>query len=48
MGKKNVLIFQTSFAIAKGLNDLIPSLDLVYRSSQYLQNKELGLSWSLF
>ncbi len=31
----------------KGLNGLEPSLDLVYKSNQYLQNKELGLGWSL-
>lgn len=31
----------------KGLNGLEPTLELMYKSNQYLQNSELGLGWSL-
>ena len=30
----------------KGINNLVPQIDLIYKSSQYLQNKEIGLGWS--
>ena len=31
----------------KGVRDLTPNLDLVYKSNQYLSNNELGLGWSI-
>ena len=31
----------------KGVRDLTPNLDIVYRSNQYLSNGELGMGWSL-
>ena len=30
----------------KGVNNLIPELDLIYKSNQYMQNKEIGMGWS--
>lgn len=31
----------------KGINGLAPEINLVYKSNQYLQNKEIGLGWSM-
>jgi hypothetical protein len=31
----------------KGVRDLTPNLDIVYKSGQHLSNSELGLGWSL-
>ena len=42
-----VLIVKIPIPKLKGVNNLIPELDLIYKSNQLMQNREIGMGWSL-